>query len=160
MPLPDDTPAWEIRPNDALVPLHYDDEPVGFLKPDIAIRVADILNEEYRARRALRLACYDLVSRAGGSNSEIEELVNKYLARAAQPRSGVGAIARWLKQRQTELGVTDAEFERFCDSYRLPKEKLEALSMGDIDGSMLVPLARVLGCSIQDLMEVLEGNRR
>lgn len=160
MPLPDDTPAWEIRPNDALVPLHYDDELVGFLKPDIAIRVADILNEEYRARRALRLACYDLVSRAGGGNSEIEELVNKYLARAAQPRSGVGAIARWLKQRQTELGVTNAEFERFCDSYRLPKEKLEALSMGDIDGSMLVPLARVLGCSIQDLMEVLEGNRR
>lgn len=159
MPLPDDTPAWEVDPNNALVPLRYDDELVGFLKPDIAIRITNILNEEYRAWKALRLACYDLVSRAGGSNSEIEELVSKYLAKAARPRSGVGAIARWLQQRQTELGVSDAEFERFCDSYRLSKDKLEALSMGDIDGSMLVPLARVLGCSIQDLMEVLEGNR-
>lgn len=157
MPLPDDTPAWEIHPNNALVPLHYDDDLVGFLQPDIAIRVADILNEEYRARRALRLACYDLVSRAGGSNSEIEELVNKYLAKAAQPRSGVGAIARWLKQRQSELGVSNAEFERFCDSYRLPKEKLNAIFAGEIDGSMLTPLTRVLGCSIEDVMKVLEG---
>ncbi|GAB4152297.1 MAG: hypothetical protein Fur0046_31850 [Cyanobacteria bacterium J069] len=157
MPLPDDIPAWEINPNAALVPLRFDDELVGFLKPSVAARVIDILNEEARSRKALRLACYDLVSRAGGSSSEIEPLVSKYLARAARPKSGVRAIARWLKQRQSELGVTDAEFERFCDSYRLPKEKLDAIFAGEIDGSMLTPLARVLGCSIEDVMKVLEG---
>jgi len=73
-------------------------------------------------------------------------------------RSGTGAIALWLKQRQTDLDITDQEFERFCDSYRLLPIKLQGIYEGrEIDSSMLTPLSRVLGCSVEEVLQVLEG---
>jgi len=77
---------------------------------------------------------------------------------ASRPTSGTGAIALWLKQRQTDLDITDQEFERFCDSYRLLPIKLQGIYEGrEIDSSMLTPLSRVLGCSVEEVLQVLEG---
>lgn len=158
MPLPHEAPAWQVTTTDAYVILRHQNTIVGVLRPDIATRLAALLNDEERLRKALELACYDLVSRSGGGASEIDSLCAKYLSQASRPTSGTGAIALWLKQRQTELDITDQEFERFCDSYRLLPAKLQAIYEGrEIDGSMLMPLARVLGCSIEDVLEVLEG---
>ncbi len=158
MPLPNETPAWQAKVSDTYVTLHHHDMVVGVLRPDIATRLANLLNDEDRLQKALKLACYDLVSRSGGGTSDIDSLCAKYLTQASRPTSGTGAIALWLKQRQIELDITDQEFERFCDSYRLVPAKLQAIYEGrEIDGSMLTPLARVLGCSIEDVLQVLEG---
>lgn len=158
MPLPSESPAWQVKTTDTYVTLRHQDAVVGVLRPDVAARLVNLLNDEERMRKALKLACYDLVSRSGGGASEIDGLCAKYLNQASRPTSGTGAIALWLKQRQTELDITDQEFERFCDSYRLVPAKLQAVYEGrEVDGSMLTPLARVLGCSVEDILQVLEG---
>lgn len=158
MPLPNEPPAWQVNPSDIYIPIRYENKIVGYCKPIVASRIIDLLNDEERLYKALRLACYDLVGLSGGSTESVEHLTQTYLAKAARPTSGTAAIAHWLKHRQEELDVSDREFERFCDSYRLPKEKLQAIYDGhDIEASMLTPLARILGCSTNDIMQVLEG---
>jgi hypothetical protein len=159
MVLPDETPAWQCYPADSYVSVTYEDEVIGFCKPDFAVRIVEVLNDDEKLRKALRLACYDLISLSGGSSSQIDELVHKYLSRTAEPKSGVAAIAALLHDRQDELDVSDKEFARFCDSYRLPPEKLDAIYAGeDIDSSMLTPLARILGRPVEDIIQILEGS--
>lgn len=159
MPLPGEPETWKFYSSEIYVPVTYEDEVVGFCKPDFAVRIVDALNDDEKLRKALKLACYDLISRTGGTPSQINELISKYLARTSQPCSGPAAIAALLRDRQDELDVSDREFSLFCDSYRLPVEALEAIYAEDeIDGSLLIPLSRVLGRSVEDLMQVLEGD--
>lgn len=159
MHLPNEPPAWQVKATDTYVTLRHEDTVVGLIRPDMAARIVALLNDEERLQKALRLACHDLMTRSGGGGErEVNYLCNKYLTQASRPTSGTGAIALWLKQRQADLDITDQEFERFCDSYRLVPIKLKAIYEGrEIDGSMLTPLARVLGCSVEDVLGVLEG---
>lgn len=157
MTLADEPQAWQFYPADAFVSITYGEEVAGFCKPDFAARIVDVLNDDEKLRKALRLACYDLISLSGGTTSQIDELIEKYLAKTAAPTTGVAAIALLLHDRQEELDVSDKEFARFCDSYRLSKEKLEAIYAGeDVDSSLLIPLSRILGQPVEDIMEILE----
>ncbi|MBD2464859.1 hypothetical protein H6G89_28045 [Oscillatoria sp. FACHB-1407] len=159
MVLPGEPPAWQFTMAETYVPLSYEDEVVGFCKPDFAARIVDALNDNEKLYKALRLACYDLVGRSGGGEVQLDLLMEQYLTKTAFPTSGVAAIAVLLRDRQDELDVTDKEFIRFCDSYRLPKEKLQAIYDGEeIDSEDLGPLSRILGRSVDDLMQVLEGS--
>ncbi|NJN85387.1 MAG: hypothetical protein HC881_02540 [Leptolyngbyaceae cyanobacterium SL_7_1] len=157
MTLADEPQAWQFYPADSFVSVTYEEELVGFCKPDFAVRIVDVLNDDEKLRKALRLACYDLISLSGGTTAQIDELMQKYLAKTAAPTTGVAAIALLLRDRQEELDVSDKEFVRFCDSYRLSKEKLEAIYAGEeIDGNLLVPLSRILGQPVEDILEILE----
>lgn len=157
MELPSQPQAWQFSSAECYVPITYEDEVIGLCKPDFAIRIVKALNEDEKLYKALWLACDDLIRRSGGKCGPVDELMNEYLTKTERPQTGIVAIAALLKQRQEELDVGDKEFFKFCDSYRLPKEKLQAIYDGDeIDSNMLNPLARILGCSVDDLLEVLE----
>jgi len=159
MVLSSDSPSWQLTSAESYIPISYEGEVVGFCKPDFAVRIVNALNDEEKLYRALRLACQDLMRRSGGRSGTADDLMNEYLLKTGYPKSGVAAIAALLRDRQDELDVSDKEFMRFCDSYRLPVEKLQAIYEGeDIDSTMLVPLSRILGRSVNDLLEVLEEN--
>jgi hypothetical protein len=118
----------------------------------------DILNEEEKVRKALQLACYDLVSRQGGSSDGVNDLVQQYLAKAGRPKQGAAAIALLLKERQDELDVSDEEFAKFCGTFRLSREELEGIYAGaEIESKQLTPLSRILGLSVDDLITVWQG---
>lgn len=159
MVLPGEPSAWQFTTAETYIPVTYEDEVIGFCKPDFAARIVDTLNDNEKLYKALRLACYDLVGRSGGSTAQIDILMEQYLVKTSYPTSGVAAIAVLLRDRQDELDVNDKEFIRFCDSYRLPKEKLQAIYDGDeIDSDDLSALSRILGRSVDDLLQVLEGS--
>jgi hypothetical protein len=157
MKLPEEPQPWQFSSAECFVPITYEDEIIGLCKPDFAVRIVKALNEDEKLYKALWLACDDLIRRSGGKSGPVDELMNEYLAKTERPQTGIAAIVSLLRQRQQELDVGDKEFFRFCDSYRLPREKLQAIYDGDeIDSSMLTPLARILGRSVDDLLEVLE----
>ncbi|HEY9647901.1 MAG TPA: hypothetical protein V6C88_16110 [Chroococcidiopsis sp.] len=158
MVLSDEPQSWQAFPADTYVSITYEDEVVGFCKPDFALRIVETLNDDEKLRKALRLACQDIMSRAGGTTGDVDDLVERYLIKTTAPAAGVAAIAALLRDRQEELDVSDKEFIRFCDSYRLPKEKLEAIYAGEeIESTMLVPISRIVGRSVEDIMQILEG---
>lgn len=158
MALSGEPQAWQFFPADTYVSVTYEDEIVGFCKPDFAARIVDVLNDDEKLRQALRLACYDLVSLAGGNANQVDEMIDKYLSKTGGPKTGIAAIAALLRDRQDELDVSDKEFIRFCDSYRLPREKLEAIYAGEevIDSALLVPISRVLGIPVDDIIQIME----
>ncbi|HIK16347.1 MAG TPA: hypothetical protein IGS53_13840 [Leptolyngbyaceae cyanobacterium M33_DOE_097] len=150
---------WDINPNGAYVPILVEGKVVGFCRPDFAKRIVDTMNESDKARKALKMACYDLVARSGGGSSEVDSLAEQYLAKAQRPKSGTGAIALLLKDRQEELDLTDDEFAKFCDTFRLSRDELYAIYAGaDLDSNQLTPLARILGLSVDDLIDVWKGS--
>jgi hypothetical protein len=156
--LPDESESWKFYSSDIYVSLTYEEEVVGFCKPDFAARIVEVLNDDEKLRQALWIACSDLARLSGGTSIPVDALVDRYLAKTAEPRSGTAAIVTLLRQRQEELDVSDKEFARFCDSYRLSQEQLRALYAGDdVDSDMLVPLSRILGRSLEDLLQLLEG---
>lgn len=159
MVLPHEPLPWQCNTDANLVPITFEGETVGFLKPEYALRVVDLLNDEKRYRRALRLACDEMVRRSRGRMGTTEMLVEEYLEQAKTPRTGTPAIALLLRYRQAELGVTDKEFMQFCDSYRLSPEKLKAIYEGHIpiESTMLAPLARILGQPIEEIMQIARG---
>ncbi|HEY9621364.1 MAG TPA: hypothetical protein V6C78_13395 [Crinalium sp.] len=157
MELPSEPQAWQFSSAEFYVPITYEDEIVGFCKPDFAIRIVKALNDDEKLYKALWLACDDLMRRSGGKCGPVDELMGEYLAKTVMPQTGIAAIADLLRRRQAELDISDKEFFKFCDSYRLPPDKLQAIYDGEeIDSSILTPLARVLSCSVDDLLEVLE----
>jgi hypothetical protein len=158
MVLPGEPQAWQFYPADAFVSVTYEEELVGFCKPDFAARIVETLNDDEQLRRALRLACYDLMAKSGGTGGDVNTLMVQYLAKAATPKSGIAGIAVLLRDRQRELDVGDKEFAQFCETYRLPPDKLAAIYAGEeIDQSMLSPLARILGRPMDDLFQILDG---
>jgi len=149
---------WKYYSSEVYVSLTYEDEVVGFCKPDFAARIVEALNDDEKLRRALWMACSDLARLNGGASIPADALVDRYLVRTAEPVSGTAAIAVLLRQRQIELDISDKEFARFCDSYRLSQDQLQTIFSGEeIDSDMLPPLSRILGRSVDDLMLVLEG---
>jgi hypothetical protein len=156
--LPDEPQPWKFYSSDSYVSITYEEEVVGFCKPDFAARIIEAMNDDERLRRALWIACTDLASMAGGNSMPPDDLVSFYLNKTAQLQTGTAAIATLLRQRQEELDVSNKEFVRFCESYRLSKAELQAIYAGEeVDSSMLLPLSRILGRSAEDLLLMLDG---
>lgn len=158
MALANEPEAWKFYSSEVYVSVTYEEEVVGFCKPDFASRIVNVLNDDERLRLALRLACSDLARLGGGTSLPADALMARYLARTHTPQTGTAAIVTLLRQRQEELDVSEKEFFRFCDSYRLSQEQLKAIYAGEeVDRDMLAPLSRIVGRSIDDLLQVLEG---
>jgi hypothetical protein len=154
------TLSWKVNSQDSYVPMLYEGIVVGFCKSAYANRITDTLNEEEKLLKALQMACYDLVAKAGGSTGSVDDLVRQYLSKAERPKRGIGAIALLLKERQTELDLPDEGFARFCDSFRLSPEELRTIYAGEeIESTQLAPLSRILGMSMDDLIAVWQGTR-
>lgn len=150
--------AWQYNANDQYFPITFEGEIVGFAKPEFAFLVIEVLNKDERLSKALQIACLDLITLSGGDVSGVDELIKKYMARAARPKYGTRAIAILLRDRQEELDVSDEEFVNFCDSYRLSREDLKNIyAGGKIANSLLGPLSRILGKTIEELVEVRDG---
>lgn len=159
MPKVNPEPAWECSAQSSYVSLSYSGEVIGFCRSEYAAQIAKSLNEIEKLQKALQLACYDLVARSGGSSESITELVNRYLAKVERPLQGSALIAVLLKERQIDLDLTDDEFAKFCDSYRLSPAQLRAIYRGEeIEGHQLTPLARILGKTIDEVIETWKGD--
>mgnify|MGYP003907277311 CR=1 FL=1 len=149
---------WQFAAKVNYFPIFHEKALVGFSRREYVAKIVKVLNEEETFRKALQLACSDLIKQAEGDPRKIDELVQKYLMMADRPRYGSRAIATLLRDRQAELNVSDQEFARFCDSYRLPPEELEEIYAGEeIFNSQLISLARILGTTVEDLIEVRDG---
>lgn len=150
---------WQFNPNEPYVPIYFEDQVVvGFCRPEYAPRLVELLNEEEKLRKAMHLACLDLLKHSGGDPSQVQALIKKYIKKTERPKHGTGAIAFLLRDRQEELDISDKEFVRFCDSYKLSPEALKEIYAGKkIDNGQLLVLSRILGKSIEELIEVRDG---
>ena len=150
--------TWEYYPDDTYVPITHEETVVGFCRPEFAVRIVEAMNEEERLRKALRIACLDLLRTTGGDITKVDELLGKYIARAERPKYGTRAIAFLLRERQKELDISDQEIAKFCDTYRLSVRELKNIYAGEeIYDSMLGPLSRILGLSVEELIAVRDG---
>ncbi|MCU0548763.1 MAG: hypothetical protein MUC48_05390 [Leptolyngbya sp. Prado105] len=150
---------WECSTQSAYVPLAFEGEVVGFCRPDCAMEIARSLNEAELLQKALQLVCYDLVARSGGSSESVDELVKRYLAKAERPLQGAALVAVLLKERQIDLDLTDDEFAKFCDSYRLSRVELKAIYRGEeVESHQLIPLSRILGKTVDEVIEAWKGD--
>lgn len=148
---------WNMQPNTPFVPISHQGEVVGFCKPGVAAQIVEALNENDRLQKALLLACRDLA--AADPRLSAEERTQQYIAQAERPKSGTRVIARLLQERQEELDVTDEEFAKFCDSFRLSREELRNICTGEpIEEPQFGPLSRILGRTVPDLMNVWKGS--
>lgn len=149
---------WNCSTQAAYVPLSYEGEVVGFCRPDCASEIAKSLNDLEMLQKALHLACYDLVARSGGSSESVMELVKRYLAKVERPLQGSALIALLLRERQVDLDLTDDEFAKFCDSYRLSRAELREIYRGEeIESHQLIPLSRILGRTVDEVIEAWKG---
>ena len=160
MVLNDDLKTWALHSKDPYLPISYDGKVVGFCKPNYAVRIIKILNEEENTRKALYKACNDLVALKGGHSEEVKKYAKKYLSKAKRPKHGLGAITVLLKDRQKELDLNDTEFVNFCDSYKLSPNALKNVCAGkNIQDESLHAIARILGMTFEDMLVVRYGFR-
>ena len=149
---------WQINSDDSYVQISHEGTVVGMIKADYASKLVEILNEDQVMRKAVQYACADLLRQAGKDVGHAETLMKQYVAKAQRPRSGTPAIATLLRDRQAELGVKDAEFVQFCNINRLSPEWLKDIYGGDtIPDRLLGPLAKILGTTVEHLMQVRDG---
>jgi hypothetical protein len=149
-------PTWSINDSDSYIPLLYEGSVIGFCKPEFASQIAQRLNENETVRKALHEACRDLASRIGTTTGT--DLVQQYLERVERPKSGTGAIALLLQQRQEELDLTNEEFAKFCDTFRLSRDELKNIYAGEaIESHQLSALSRILGMTIDELIQTWKG---
>ncbi|MEC4984594.1 MAG: hypothetical protein SAJ37_08085 [Oscillatoria sp. PMC 1068.18] len=161
MPLRDEPLEWNFNAKVKFFPVYYQGVVVGFFNPEYAQRIVKILNEDENLRKALKNACLDLLEQQGGDSREVEGLMSKYISGTKRPKYGTQAIAILLRERQAELDISDREFARFCDSYRLSWENLQNVYTGkEIEDSLIVPLARILGKSPAEIIAVRDGSQR
>ncbi|XGV97396.1 MAG: hypothetical protein ACAF41_32335 [Leptolyngbya sp. BL-A-14] len=150
--------SWATNESDSFIAMTHEGKVIGFCQPAYARHVAKQLNEAELLSKALKLACYDLSARSGSSSVNLDEMVQHYLAKAAFPKSGTAMVAMLLQHRQEDLDLTDAEFAKFCDTFRLSRAELQAIYLGeDIEHTQLSPLARILGLSMSELIDVWQG---
>jgi hypothetical protein len=150
--------SWHCDSQETYVPISHEGSVVGLCKPNYAKHMVNQLNELERLQKALHHACYDLVARTGSSAESVGDVVQRYLDRANRPVKGTAIVALMLKERQQNLDLNDEEFAKFCDSYRLSIPELRAIYLGEeIESYQLAPLARILGTSIDELIEAWKG---
>lgn len=151
---------WECSTKASYVPLTHEGTIVGFCDPNYADAIAKSLNETQLLEKALYQACYDFVARTGGSSESVTELVQRYRAKAERPLQGSALIGVLLRERQIDLDLTEEEFIKFCDSYRLSRVELREIYRGEeVESHQLIPIARILGKSVDQVMEAWKGDQ-
>jgi hypothetical protein len=159
MPKITDPLPWEFNPKEFYVPVLFKGNVIGFCKPDVAKTITAILNDNDKYRKALDLACYDLSAKAGGLPSA-QSYRDQYIDRVERPKQGVGMIARLLQERQEDLDITDEEFAKFCDTFRLSRVELQNIYNGeDVDPTQFTALSRILGVTVEELMGLWKGKQ-
>ncbi len=150
---------WECSTQSSYVPLSHEGMIVGFCDPKHAGAIAKLLNEAEMFQKALHQACYDLNARTGGSSERVEDLVQQYLAKAERPLQGSALIAILLRERQIDLDLTEDEFAKFCDSYRLSRAELRGIYQGiEVESHQLISLSRILGKTVDQVIEAWKGD--
>lgn len=147
--------SWTSDPHDLYVAIAENGNVVGLVKPTHAPQLLAMLNDTQLVRKALKLACTDLAAATGGSPGQVAALMEQYLNKAQRPTKGVAAIALYLQERQRELDLTDDEFIKFCDTFRLSAAELNRIqNHEEIEYKQLNSLARILGLSVDELLRI------
>ncbi|BAY07318.1 hypothetical protein [Calothrix sp. NIES-2098] len=149
---------WQAESSNSFVPVYYKGNLTGFFQQDYVDEIIKFLNEQEVLNKALRLACTDLIKKTGGDANQVKNLMKKYIKISERPKYGTRAIALLLKERQKELDLSSQEFTKFCDTFKVSPLELDNIYAGEpIDDSLLAPLARILGLSKEQLLEVRDG---
>ncbi|MEB3826622.1 hypothetical protein [Phormidium sp. CCY1219] len=150
---------WEVG-LDIYVPILHERSLVGFCRPEYSEELVEMLNEQEKLRKALRLACGDLLRQRGADKSKVNELMEKYLEKCQRPRFGPRAIAALLQERQQDLQVSTSEFIKFCETYKVSRQNLKEIFAGqEISDRLIIPLARILGKTQTEVLEILHGTQ-
>ena len=150
---------WELG-IDVYVPILYQGSLAGFCSPEYSEEIVETLNQERRIRKALRIACLDLLRQAGADTSKVDALVKKYMTLAERPKYGSRAIAFLLRERQQDLRVSTQEFVKFCDTFKVSPKQLQSIFAGkSIEPNLISPIARILGRTNAEVEEVLYGTK-
>jgi hypothetical protein len=159
MSLRNEPDSWQLSSTEHYLPISHQGTTAGFLKEEYAAEITKLLNDETMLKKALKLACIDLVKQSGGDPSQVKVMIKKYLKMVEIPKYGTKAIAILLKERQQELDLGEREFVKFCDSFKLPPSELSKIyAGGNIDDSFISPLSRILGVSKSRLFEIRDGS--
>ncbi len=151
--------------NNAYIEILYGDIQVGFCKPEFAAKLMESLNkdrelqeENQKLNKALQIACWDLMMMYGGKPTQVNQLIMRYLDKAKRPEHGTRAIAMLLLDRQKGMKMSNREFAIFCNSHKLPpKELMDIFMEKDVSDRQLGPISRIVGKTIQELMEIRDG---
>lgn len=151
---------WQVNSDEAYVPVYHKGDLVGFFKEEYVNEIINYLNEEDVLKKALKIACLDLLQKTGGDISKVNYLIKKYIKLSERPKYGSRAIALLLRERQQELDLNDAEFTKFCDTFKVSPTELHSIYVGEpVDDSLLLPLTRILGITKERLLEVRDGTK-
>ncbi|AUB40608.1 hypothetical protein COO91_06625 [Nostoc flagelliforme CCNUN1] len=105
------------------------------------------------------MACTDLIKKIGGDTRKVNYLMEKYVKTSERPKHGTRAIAVLLQDRQKELDLSNQEFAKFCDTFKLSPTELNNIYAGEaFDDSLLAPLSRILGMAKEQLLKVRDGS--
>jgi len=152
-------PAWRSNPAQKYVPLLFEDEVIGYCDPEYAAEITEVMNEQEVLRKALRLACLDILRRLKKDTQRVDELVDRYIQRAERPKSGPRAIALLMVERQRELGLSQGEFLKFCDTFKISAQDLISMAEGKpISPALIAPISRVLGKTPTEVEAILNGS--
>ncbi|WP_442938687.1 hypothetical protein [Nostoc sp.] len=150
---------WQVETNEHYIPIYHKGDLVGFFKPEYASEVIKFLNEEEVLKKALKMACTDLIKKMGGDPRKVYYLMEKYIKTNERPKHGTRAIALLLQDRQKELDLSNQEFAKFCDTFKLSPTELNNIYAGEaFDDSLLAPLSRILGMAKEQLLKVRHGS--
>ncbi|MEH2236307.1 hypothetical protein [Nostoc sp.] len=150
---------WQVETNNPYIPVYHQGDLVGFFKPEYASEVIKFLNEQEVLKKALKMACTDLINKMGGDPNKVNYLMGKYIINSERPKYGTRAIAVLLHDRQKELDLSNQEFAKFCDTFKLSPTELNNIYAGEaFDDSLLAPLSRILGMAKEQLLKVRDGS--
>jgi hypothetical protein len=156
---------WQVESNEPFIPVYHKGDLVGFFKPEYASEIIKFLNEEEVLKKALKMACSDLIKKMGGDTRKVYYLMEKYVKTSERPKHGTRAMptavnyAVLLQDRQKELDLSNQEFTKFCDTFKLSPTELNNIYAGEaFDDSLLAPLSRILGMAKERLLEVRDGS--
>ena len=152
---------WQLETNNPYIPVYHQGNLVGFFKPEYASEIIKFLNEEEVLKKALKMACTDLIKKLGGDPRKVYYLMDKYIKTSERPKHGIRAIAVLLQDRQKELDLSNQEFTKFCDTFKLSPTELNNIYAGQaFDDSLLAPLSRILGMGKERLVEVRDASEQ
>jgi hypothetical protein len=149
---------WQVETNNAYIQIYHQGNLVGFFKQEYASEIISFLNDEEVFKKALKLACTDLIKKMGGDTNKVNYLIQRYIKSSERPKYGTRAIALLLRDRQKELDLSNQEFAKFCDTFKVSPTELNNIYAGEaFDDSLLAPLSRILGIAKERLLEVRDG---
>ncbi len=152
---------WQVETNNAYIPIYHQGNLVGFFKQEYASEIISFLNDEEVFRKALKQACTDLIKKMGGDTNKVNYLIQRYIKSSERPKYGTRAIALLLRDRQKELDLSNQEFTKFCDTFKVSPTELNNIYAGEaFDDSLLAPLSRILGMGKERLLEVRYGSEK